>query len=63
MFLLHADRFHQTLTNFFPISGIDVDVFAVQAFRAVIGITGACDLVAAVAADKIFLTFLKKSHL
>jgi hypothetical protein len=60
-FDLHPDRFHQTLTGGIAVTGVDVDMLAPQAVRAVIGITAAGDLLTAVFAHKIFNSTLEFS--
>lgn len=62
MFRLDPYRLHKPLANFSPVSGIDIYVLAVQAFRTVICISGAYDLIAAIAANKIFFSPLENFH-
>jgi hypothetical protein len=58
-FDLYIDGFHHTAAGFCPVAGVDVHVPAPQAYRAVVGVPAAFNLMAAVAADKIFYPALK----
>ena len=62
VFYFNRDRFHQAATIGSSISGVDIYMLAPQAIRAVVGITVAMDMCAAMFAGKIFNLAVKFFH-
>ena len=61
-FDLRGDRLHQAAAVSGPVAGSQlVDVFRIEAIRAVVGVAGAADFLAAVSTGEIFGDF-DKSH-
>jgi hypothetical protein len=58
-YYLYVDGFHHTAAGFFPVAGVDVDVPAPQAGRAVVGVPTALHLMAAVVAGEVFYPALE----
>ena len=62
MDLLDTDRLHQTLALFLSVTGIYVDMFAVETFWTMIGVTRSEDLVTAIITNKVFNFFCELFH-
>ena len=54
VFYLHANRLHHAAARVLPVAGMNVDMLAPEALRAVVGVTVAKNNLAAMVAGKIF---------